>query len=271
MTRPVIGFIGAGQLGEPAAERLLEEGWAVNVHARREEVRDRLRRRGAVIAETVRQAARVADVLVLFVFSDDQVRETMLGDEGAIGAMRPGSVLAVHTTTTPQTLRALDEAAARAGVSVVDAPVSGTAADIREGRLTVLLGGGPEAVERCGPVVGAYADPVFVMGDLGTAMKAKLINNVLFAAHVQLAAEAARLAERLGLDPARTLRALLPCSGASAALGYMTREEDQVAFAVGIGPYLRKDVQSCEAAARELSVDLGLLEDVARRGPLDIV
>jgi len=267
---PVIGFVGAGRLGEPAAVRLLDAGAPVRLYARRPEVRDRLGRRRAVVVDTVREAARDADVLLVFVFSDEQVRELLIGDGGAIAAMRPGTVVLVHTTVAPRTLDALARAAAPGGIAVVDAPVSGNADDVRRGALTVLLGGEPDAVDRCEKIVAAYADPILRVGPAGAAMKTKLLNNVLFAAQLQLAAQVAGMAEGLGLDPMPTLQSLLRCSGASAAMEHMARSGDIAAFAASVGPYLRKDVRACEAASRELSLSLGLVGEVAREGPLDI-
>jgi 3-hydroxyisobutyrate dehydrogenase-like beta-hydroxyacid dehydrogenase len=113
--------------------------------------------------------------------------------------MRAGSTLVVHTTTTVQTIGVLAAAAAERGAHVVDAPVSGTADDIRSGRLTVLAGGDEAPVARCTEVFRAYADPILATGALGTATKVKLVNNILFAANVQPLSDAARLAAELGV------------------------------------------------------------------------
>jgi 3-hydroxyisobutyrate dehydrogenase-like beta-hydroxyacid dehydrogenase len=265
-----VGFIGAGQLGEPTVGRLLDAGWPVLLYARRPQVRERLAQRGARVATTLAEVGRESDVLVVFVFSDDQLREVALGEHGALAAMQPGSVLLAHTTASIATMEALADEAAPLGVHVVDAPVSGTAQDIRAGRLTVLLGGADAAAKRCDEIVRAYADPVVRIGPFGAAMKVKLINNILFAANVQLAGDAARLAAQLGIDPMRTLRALMSCSSASTAMGHMARAGDVGAFGQQIATYLRKDVAACAQTAAQLSVDLGLLADVARNGPLDI-
>jgi 3-hydroxyisobutyrate dehydrogenase-like beta-hydroxyacid dehydrogenase len=265
-----VGFVGAGQLGEPTVERLLDAGHSVLLYARRPELADRLGHRGAAIGATVRDVAEQSDVVVLFVFSNEQLREVALGAGGALGAMTQGSVLLVHTTASMATMEALAEAAAERGVDVVDGPVSGTAEDIRAGRLTVLLGGADDAVARCVELVKAYADPVLPVGPCGAAMKVKLVNNIVFAATVQLAGDAARLAGQLGVDPMRTLSALMSCSSASTAMRHMALAGDVDTFAQRVATYLRKDVAACAETAAQLSVDLGLLGDVARNGPLNI-
>jgi 3-hydroxyisobutyrate dehydrogenase-like beta-hydroxyacid dehydrogenase len=269
-TAQTVGFIGAGQLGEPTVERLLDANQHVVLFARRPEVADRLSDRGADIAPSVHAVAALSDLLVLFLFSDEQLRAVALGDAGAIGAMRSGTVLLVHTTASVATMEALAAAAAGRGIQVVDAPVSGTAEDIRAGRLTVLLGGADDAVARSAELVRAYADPVLPVGPFGSAMKVKLVNNILFAATVQLAADAARLSGQLGVDPMQAFGALLSCSSASKAMLHMKAAGDVEAFGRQVAHYLRKDVAACADAAAQLSVDLGLLGDIARDGPLDI-
>jgi 3-hydroxyisobutyrate dehydrogenase-like beta-hydroxyacid dehydrogenase len=269
VTNPVVGFVGAGQLGAPTVTRLADAGLDVRLFARRAEVRAAFADGPVTLTDSVADAARGVDVLVLFVFTGDQLRETLLGDRGALAVMAPGSVVLVHTTASVKDLEEIADAASAHGVHVVDGPVSGTATDILAGRLTVLLGGADEAVQRCLDVVAAYAEPVVHVGGLGAAMRVKLINNVVFAAHVQIAAAAVTAAESIGLDPQRCLEAILKCSGASAAMGHLLGAGgDPVAFGERIGPYLRKDVAACVQTADELGADLGPLLGVVRSGPL---
>jgi 3-hydroxyisobutyrate dehydrogenase-like beta-hydroxyacid dehydrogenase len=264
-----VGFIGAGQLGEPTVLRLLDAGHQVRLFVRRDEVRRRLGERGAMIVDSPAAAAD-ADFVIVFVFSDDQLREVALGPNGVIAEMRPGTPLAIHTTASMQTLDELSAAADAVGVSVLDAPVSGTADNIAAGELTVLVGGEPGAVATASEVFGSYASPIVATGPLGTAMKTKLLNNVLFAANMQLVGDAARLAEALGIDPNAAFQALSVSSSGSKAMGYLLRFGALDAFAASAAPYLRKDVEAARQTATQLGVDLGLLGDVAKRGPLDL-
>ena len=102
-----------------------------------------------------------ADVVIVCVYSDREVDEVALGADGLIASMAPGAVLALHTTGSPATAKRLADAGASRGVKVVDAPVSGGADDILAGRLTVMLGGEPDDVERVSSVVAAYSDAIF--------------------------------------------------------------------------------------------------------------
>jgi len=262
-----VGFLGAGQLGEPMVERLLGAGHDVLVYARREEARRRLEVTGAAIADSVADLARNSDVLISCLFSDTQLRETGLGPDGFIANAKPGSVFVSHTTGTLSTLEALRDGSPAAPI-ILDAPVSGTADDIAAGTLTVLIGGPSDAVATVTPIVSAYADPLLATGALGSALALKLINNVLFAANAQLLAAATQLGEQLRVSPDVLLSTLQVCSAKSDAAVHAHRVGGMDRFAELAVPFLRKDIAACREAAAEAGVELGLLGTAVREGPL---
>jgi 3-hydroxyisobutyrate dehydrogenase-like beta-hydroxyacid dehydrogenase len=262
-----VGFIGAGQLGEPMVMRLVGAGHHVLVYSRRNEVRDRLTAGGAASVGSVAELAAESDILISCLFSDTQLRETGLGRDGFIANAKSGSVFVSHTTGTISTLEALRDSSAAAPV-ILDAPVSGTAENIAAGTLTVLVGGPDHAVAAVTPVLAAYADPVVATGDLGSALAIKLINNLLFAANAQLLAAATQLGDDLGVEPGALLSALQVCSARSGAASHADRIGGIDRFAELGGPFLRKDIAACRQAAAEAAVDLGLLGTVVRTGPL---
>lgn len=264
-----VGFIGAGQLGEPMVARLLGAGNSVLVYSRREEVQARLAARGARLAGSVAELASQSDILLSCVFSDMQLRETGLGPDGFIANAKSGSVFISHTTGTVSTLETLRDSASSAPV-ILDAPVSGTVENIAAGTLTVLIGGPAEAVATVTPVLTAYADPVVPTGELGSALAIKLINNLLFAANAQLVAAATQLGDRLNVDSGALLSALQVCSGRSGAAAHADRIGGIDHFAELAAPFLRKDVAACREAATEAGVDLGLLGSVVQGGPLTL-
>lgn len=265
-----IGFVGAGQMGRPMVERLLAAGHDLTVFARRAEVRAELAALDARVVETAREAAAAGDVVLACLFSDAQLVEVSAGDDGVLAGLAPGSVLASHVTGTVRTIRELAAQAAARGAFVVDAPVSGTPVEIRAGRLTVLLGGPAEAAQQVGQAVAAYADPVLTTGALGSALSVKLVNNLLFSAHVQLAAAAVDLGRQLDIEPDLLLRALGACSGASYATNLFARVGDPDTIAATAGPFLRKDVAACEQELDATGASAELLLDVVRRGPLPL-
>jgi 3-hydroxyisobutyrate dehydrogenase-like beta-hydroxyacid dehydrogenase len=264
-----IGFIGAGQLGEPMVRRLLGAGHSTTVYARRDDVRSRLRDEGAALADSAAALASESDVLISCMFSDAQLRETALGPDGFIGNVKPGAVFVSHTTGSVSTLRELAES--ETAPTILDAPVSGTAEHIAQGTLTVLIGGAADAVELVRPILAAYADPIVATGDLGSALDIKLINNVLFAANAQLVAAAVHVGERLGVAPEALLDALSVCSGNSSAATYTRGVGGVDSFVQAAGHFLRKDVAAAVAAAEEAGADLGFLRSVVESGPLNLV
>jgi 3-hydroxyisobutyrate dehydrogenase-like beta-hydroxyacid dehydrogenase len=259
-----VAFVGAGQMGLPMVRRLLAAGHTVTGYARRGEVRDELTQAGAAAVADVRDAVVGAEAVVACLFADAHLLELAVGADGFLPSMEPGALLITHTTGSPTTSRTLAEH----GVRVVEAPVSGTAADIDEGHLTILLGGDPADLAAAEPLLAAYGDPILTIGSLGSAMAVKLLNNALFAAQVQLAGEVERVAAGLGFDLGTVAPALLESSGASFALGVVARIGSSAAVEAGAGHFLAKDVAVVEGVARELGIDLGMLGRVAREGPL---
>jgi len=262
-----IGFLGAGQLGEPMVARLLGAGHDVAVYARREEVRRRLEANGAATADSVADLARGSDILISCLFSDAQLRETGLGADGFIANAKPGAVFVSHTTGTLSTLEALRDRSSTAPV-ILDAPVSGTADDINAGTLTVLIGGPSDAVAAVTPILAAYAEPVVATGPLGSALALKLINNLLFAANAQLLCSATQLGVQMGVEPSVLLSTLQVCSARSHAAEQAYRIGGMDRFAELAGPFLRKDIAACREAAAEAGVELGLLGTAVSEGPL---
>ena len=263
-----VGFLGAGRMGGPMVERLLAAGRPVHLHARRPEVRARFEALGASVTDDPAAAVRTADVVLVCVYSDSQLREVALAG-GLVAAMPPGSVLAVHVTSSPGTMAELLDVGRASGVEVVDAPVSGTAADIRAGRLSVLLGGEGAAAERVAQVVAAYADAVVRTGPVGSAQHVKLLNNLVFSAHVQLLLEAVRAAESVGVAAATLSRAFTVCSARSAAAEGAAAVGPEE-YARRVAPFLEKDLRTAVDTATALGLDLSRLLVAIELGPLDL-
>jgi 3-hydroxyisobutyrate dehydrogenase-like beta-hydroxyacid dehydrogenase len=264
-----VGFLGAGQLGEPMVERLLGAGHDVLVYARREDARHRLQAKGAALADSVADLARDSDVLMSCLFSDAQLRETGFGPDGFVANAKRGSVFVSHTTGNVSTLEALRDHSATAPV-ILDAPVSGTADDIAAGTLTVLIGGSSDSVAAVTPILAAYADPVVATGALGSALAIKLINNLLFAANAQLLTAATQLGTQLGVAPDALLSALQVCSANSNVATHAHRIGGMDRFEELAGPFLRKDIAACREATARSGVDLGVLDMAVRQGPLSL-
>jgi 3-hydroxyisobutyrate dehydrogenase-like beta-hydroxyacid dehydrogenase len=264
-----VGFIGAGQMGEPMVVRLLDAGHEVALFARRESVRDRLAKAGATLTDSISDVAARSDILFGCFFSDSQMRDAASGPTGFIANAKPGAIFVSHTTGTVTTLKVL-AAESPSPPTILDAPISGSAEDILAGKLTVLIGGPAGAVERVTPIARAYAENIIAAGTLGSALNIKLINNALFAANAQLTAVATDIGKRLDVDPAALLAALAVCSGGSRAAAYVQTAGGVENFATLVAPFLRKDMAAAKLQADEVGADLGLLATVVQDGPLEL-
>lgn len=262
-----VAFIGAGQMGMPMVRRLAAAGTEVVVHARRPEVRAACEAVGATATDDLRAAVTGANAVVVCVFSDAQLRDAALGAGGFLAGMEQGALLIIHTTGSPTTAKLLAEEGASRAIRVVEAPVSGSAADIEAGHVTVMIAGASEDVDAARGLVSAYGDPVFHVGPLGAAQAVKLLNNVLFAANLQLVAEVERLTGELGVGWAEATQVFQSSSGASRAMGIAQAMGSVQAIVDAGGHFLEKDVAEVVATAAALGVDLGLLEAINRSGP----
>jgi 3-hydroxyisobutyrate dehydrogenase-like beta-hydroxyacid dehydrogenase len=251
-----IGFIGTGRMGGPMVARLADAGHRVRALGRSAERRAAIENLGAEPVTAVAQVAEEADVVVVCVFTDEQVNA--LAPE-LLAAMPERSTLVVHTTGSPRTVETI---AAAAPFDVVDAAVSGGPHDVAAGHVTLFVGGSEQAVARTRPVLAHYGDPILHVGPTGAGQRVKLINNALFAAQIGLAAEAVRLAARLGISEPTLLEALTHGSAASRALSGIAAAGSVSSFTHAVGEFIGKDVAVVKKTAAELGTDLGVLDDV---------
>ncbi|MDA3638805.1 NAD(P)-dependent oxidoreductase [Mycobacterium xenopi] len=256
-----IGFIGAGRMGRPMVARLVEGGHDVRALGRSAEKRAGVAELGAAAVADVCAAAAAADVVVVCVFSDEQVRHVCL-DSDLLVTMAPGAALVVHTTASPATVEAIAAHAATHGVAVADAPLSGSPHDAAAGKLTLFVGGDDETVARLRPALGCYGDPVLHVGPTGAGQKVKLVSTAIFTAQIGLLAEATQLGKRLGV-PEPTLLAALPYGSAgSRVLNMVAARGSLASFVETVREFVGKDVAVARTIAGELGSDLGLLDAV---------
>jgi 3-hydroxyisobutyrate dehydrogenase len=194
------GFIGLGNIGKPMARRLVARGLETTVFDVAPAALDDFGG-GARRAGSARAVAAAADVVGVCVRDDADVRAVVCGPDGVLAGAAPGLIIAIHSTVLPRTVREVAEAAAASGVAVVDACVTGGAAGAEQGRLTYMVGGEAEHVERCRPVFAACAEKVVHTGALGTGAATKLCNNLMTYLGFLAAFEANLLACRSGLSP----------------------------------------------------------------------
>ncbi|EFG75510.1 phosphogluconate dehydrogenase (decarboxylating), NAD binding domain protein [Mycobacterium parascrofulaceum ATCC BAA-614] len=238
-----VGFIGLGSQGGPMARRIVEGGYETTLWARRPATLEAFADTKAKVAESPAELAAASDLVCVCVVGDADVDQIASGDRGVLAAMKPGGVIAIHSTVHPNTCRELANQAAAKGISVVDAPVSGGGGAASEGRLLVMVGGDADVVERCRPVFATYADPIVHLGELGSGQTTKLLNNLLFTAHLGTAATALSLAGALGVDPDRLTEVVSRSSGNSFALNALGGIGGLDRLAGVAGSLLQKDAR----------------------------
>jgi len=259
-----VGFVGLGMQGAPIAQRIIDAGYPTTLWARRPATLEPFAGTGARLVDTLAELGAHCDLIGVCVFADGDVEEVVAGADGLLSAMRPGSTLAIHSTVHPGTCLALERQAEPRGIVVLDAPVSGSAAAAREGRLLVMVGGDANAVARARPVFETFGDPVLHVGPTGTGQLVKLINNVVLSANFSVVRDAFALGDGFGVRPEVLLEALRHGSGSSRCLELLGGPEALAALPERVRPLLGKDTEIAFSVAAERHVATGALPTVVR-------
>jgi 3-hydroxyisobutyrate dehydrogenase-like beta-hydroxyacid dehydrogenase len=198
---------------------------------------------GGELAPTPAEAARDCDVVLVCVGNDEDVRAVVLGEQGVLAAMKPGSVLVDHTTASAELARDLHSVAAEQQVGFLDAPVSGGQAGAENGVLTVMLGGNQSDYDKLGPVLDCYSRFHKLLGPAGNGQLAKMVNQICIAGIVQGLAEGLNFAQRAGLDGEALIETISKGAAGSWQMEnrYKTMLEDKYDFGFAVD-WMRKDL-----------------------------
>jgi 3-hydroxyisobutyrate dehydrogenase-like beta-hydroxyacid dehydrogenase len=210
------GMIGLGAMGLQMARHMAGKGFAVAGFDVSDVPMRRARELGITLAGCAAEVGAHAEVVVVMVATDNQVRDVVAGS-GLIKALKPGSVICIASSVAAETCRELAAAAADASIGVLDTPVvlGQQAAD--NGTLTIYVGGEDAHVARARPALSAFGQ-VLHIGGLGSGQIAKTLNNLLLWACMAANMEVLTLAKRLGVDVPRMIEALEQGSGANWSL-----------------------------------------------------
>jgi 3-hydroxyisobutyrate dehydrogenase-like beta-hydroxyacid dehydrogenase len=195
-----VGFVGLGNMGAPLATNLVEAGFDLMVYDVRE---DRVREwaaNGAKAGNSIADIGKHGEVIALAVVDDEQVEAVVAGKDGLLTAASPGTVIAIHSTIHPRTVKALAETALAKGVGVVDAQMSGGAAGAKNKTLCFMIGGDKAHFEKCRPLLAASGKHIFHMGAVGSGAAAKLAQQTMVLVNILSAYEGMSLAEKAGID-----------------------------------------------------------------------
>jgi 3-hydroxyisobutyrate dehydrogenase len=196
-----IAFLGAGQMGEPMASRLLSAGFHVRVWNRSSERLQSLVESGAIAAATPALAATGANVIVTMLTDGPAIEAVINAEGGVLSSLASGAVWLQMSTIGVEWTDRLQVLAASAGVLFVDAPVSGSVAPATSGDLLILASGPPAAQQIADTVFAAMARHTFWLGGAGAGSRAKLVLNNWLVDLVEMVAETLKFSETLGLNP----------------------------------------------------------------------
>jgi 3-hydroxyisobutyrate dehydrogenase len=215
--RPV-GVLGAGRMGLPIIGHLVAGGFPVVVYDVDPAKRETVAACGAAFVTDIGEVAAACGTVLVCVGYEEQLNEIMLGGDGLLRRLPPGTVVAVLSTVSAAVMKRLHAAAEPYGVDVVDAPVSRGSRAADAGQLLSLLGGTEAAVAKFVPVARAYSADVVHLGDVGAGQAGKAINNLILWACLVADHEGLALAKRFGVDVDQLRSALQTSSAANQAL-----------------------------------------------------
>ena len=211
--KPNIAFIGLGNMGAPMAENLLKAGYALSVYDLSAEAIQRLQQAGASVADSPKEAASNAQVVISMLPAGQHVHSVYLGDNGLLAELPKGTLVIDSSTIAAADARVVAEAASKLGIDFLDAPVSGGTGGAIAGSLTFIVGGNDDAFAKAEPILGVMGKNIFHAGDHGAGQVAKICNNMLLGILMAGTAEAINLGVKNGLDPKVLSDIMLQSSG----------------------------------------------------------
>jgi len=252
-----VGWIGTGVMGASMCGHLVAAGHEVVVTSRTRSKAEGLVAAGATWADTPAGVADGADVVLSMVGYPTDVREVLLGPEGALTTAREGAVLVDMTTSDPALAVELASAAGGRGVHVLDAPVSGGDLGARNGTLSIMVGGPAEVLESVRPLLKLLGTTIVHQGGHGAGQRTKLVNQVLVAGNMVAVSEALVYAHRSGLDVSQVLASVTSGAAGSWALSNLAPRVVAGDFAPGfMVDHLVKDLGLALAEAERAGLTL---------------
>lgn len=254
-----LAFIGMGVMGAPMASHLVKAGHQVTVYNRTFEKAQAWTERhpDQQAARTPALAAADAEIVLLCVGNDADVREVISGRNGLLESLKPGSLIIDHTTASASLAREMAECCDQKQIDFLDAPVSGGQQGAENGQLTIMVGGDNAAFVRGEPIMQCFAKAVTHMGPAGSGQLTKMVNQICIGGLVQALAEGLNFAAAAGLDQQKVIDVI--SLGAAGSWQMNNRHKTMIAneyehgFAVD---WMRKDLGICLEQARQINAQL---------------
>ena len=203
-----IGFIGLGIMGRPMAKNLLKAGYDLTVYDLNAQAVQDVAASGAKAGKSVKEVAAGVDVLITMLPNSPHVKQVLLGEGGALTALRPGAVVIDCSSINPVASREIAAALAEKGVKMLDAPVSGGEPKAIDGTLAFMVGGEEKLFDQYKELLSAMGSSVVLCGGVGAGNVTKLCNQTIVAVNIAALAEALQLGQMCGVEPEKIFQAI---------------------------------------------------------------
>jgi 3-hydroxyisobutyrate dehydrogenase len=252
-----VGFVGLGVMGGRMVKRLLEARHTVIGYNRTKAKAQWLIEAGMKWGETPRAVAAAAEITFSMVTNTQALEAVSAGSDGILAGLGAGKIYVDMSTVSPAASRGLAKQVEAKGAQMLDAPVSGSVSTLEEGKLSIMVGGRQDALERVRPILEAIGPKVTHVGDNGLAVSMKIATNLSLAVQMLAFSEGVLLAEKSGISRRTAVEVMLNSVIASPMLKYrgpfVLTMPDEAWFDVNM---MQKDLLLALEMGRQLDVPL---------------
>lgn len=203
-----IGFIGLGIMGKPMALNLIKAGYKLIVYDIRKEPVKEVIAAGAKEGKSSKDVATHSEVVITMLPNSPEVKEAVLGEDGVLDGAQEGMILIDMSSIAPLVSKEVAAEAAKKGVEMLDAPVSGGEPKANDGTLSIMVGGKKEVFEKVEDILKVMGSSAVLVGDIGSGNTTKLANQIIVALNIAAMSEAMVLATKAGVEPERVYQAI---------------------------------------------------------------
>jgi 2-hydroxy-3-oxopropionate reductase len=255
-----VGFIGLGMIGTPMSKNLLKAGFELTVWNRTPSKMREIVESGAKPATSAKEAAQKSEVTITMLTGSLDSREVILGKNGVLEGMKPGTVVIDMSTISPEMSKQIASEVAGKGCRMLDAPVGGTVSVAANAALTIQVGGEKQVFEEHRDILATLGKNIFYIGGNGMGCYIKLVANAIMGTNMAVLAEAMCLGAKVGIPTDLMLDVLKNSASSSRVLEVR-------------GPNIVKGEYKAQFMLKLLFKDLGIALDTAAEDsvPLPIV
>lgn len=252
------GFIGLGVMGFPIAGHLSSNGFDTCVFNRTlKKAEQWTAKYQGEICKTPAEIALRSDIIFLCVGRDEDVREVLVGEDGVLSQIKPGTIVIDHTTTSASLAKEMSDILLKKQCIYLDAPVSGGQAGAEAGQLSVMVGGEEDSYKAVKEILDVFSKFTKYMGKSGSGQLTKMVNQICIGGLVQALAEGVNFSEKAGLSTADVMEVITKGAAQSWQMENrwktMLSDDYDHGFAVD---WMRKDLDIVSAEASKIGADI---------------